>query len=230
MRNRILVCLYSVFMLGASSVGHSQTCESLFQGRPDSIQNPDPIQKIETELSKLNPNGQGWAEFDSTIWLPENFTRVVAELENSKLFPFDQESTYLIKDFENYDLRKQVSPEAELSREVVAIFAFNEKLRSALELSLGLDPSTQKLIESFSEIRVSNHKSKYERPHYDEKVNDFVAVTPITRKLGTLYFDRQTKAWRQAKGSAGTPSCCRPPIRPGRPCIMLRPAPWESLS
>lgn len=137
--------------------------------------------------------GSGYAILDTRSWLPHVFLDKVSHLEKFEEYPFNKQSIFLVRDFDGFSLRG-----LEANPEIKVLFAFLDKLTNLLANSLGIDTEKRRVFVAFAEIRTSSSVNKYQLPHYDEATNDFVAITPLTRKNGTLYWDKASKLWRES--------------------------------
>jgi hypothetical protein len=177
-----------------STLQAAQFCPAIFAGD----QSPSNKSVLE-ELRMLNDGDRGWAAISAEPWLPKGYLKRVARLEAERKFPFNSESTFLIRDFDQFDIRNELD-----NKDVATLFNFIETQRATLESVLDFDRNNFRLITGFAEIRTSNKKEKYQTAHFDEDVNDFVAVTSLTRNRGTLHLDSETKSWIESGGVGRT--------------------------
>lgn len=146
-------------------------------------------------LHALNNEESGYVVLPKNFALPEDFIARAKQLEMDHLFPFNAESTYLVRDFDNFDIRNNVSA---ANREITELFKLSEKIKSLIERDVHYDKKASQWILSFAELRVDNNKEKYSTPHRDEDINDFVVIVPLTRTSGTLLWDPIAQQWLQA--------------------------------
>ncbi len=137
-----------------------------------------------------------YAILDSKTWFPDHYLEHVTQVEAAGKFPFQSESVFLFRDFDQFDLRKF---EVKTNEDINIIFGFLDQMKKHFENFLKYDHSKQKIILAFAEIRVSSRATKYQTPHYDEATNDFVVITPLTRNRGTIFWDDQAGLWERAR-------------------------------
>ncbi len=182
----ILFVLGFSFLLGSTnSYALPANCKAALMLTPD----PTP------SLQNLNQGGRGYAVLPKGFGLPDQFIERIRHLEGASKFPFHTESTFLVRDFENFDARK--IPHM-MTREVVSLFELSDKIKFLLERDVQYESKELKWILAFAEIRVDNNKQKYSTPHFDEEINDFVVIVPLTRDQGTLLWNPQQQHWQQA--------------------------------